>query len=64
MITTNHSEPTTLKCSRCGKIWSPKPFHYHLAPMCNKCHTFQTLCEDCEKKGCICCGKELSIMIF
>ena len=63
MITTDQYAPTTLKCSRSGKRWTVPPFGYHLAPMCNKCHTYQTLCDDCEKKGCIGCGAEMGWLL-
>lgn len=64
-ITTNvKSEPTIVKCDRCKKHFPIYPFSYGYAPMCGECHTFQTLCEECHKKGCIKCGKPISLILY
>lgn len=62
MITTNIKEPSYAKCDRCKKTFKIMPFSYGYAPMCGKCHTFQTLCEDCVEKGCIVCNAPMPII--
>lgn len=63
MIITNLPPSPNAKCDRCGKVFEAKPYSGHV-PMCGNCHTFQTLCPACCKKGCIVCGKVLGKVIY
>lgn len=64
MVITDNVPPTKVKCDRCYKTFTLRPFEYRFAPMCYHCKTFQTLCHACAEKGCIRCGKPLSKIIY
>lgn len=63
MILNNIPQNSTYTtCDKCKTRYKAEPYGLY-APMCVKCHTFQNLCDNCVKNGCIICGAEIPILI-